>query len=133
MKFIRVIIGCVFLLSAVMKLSDFQNTVLFFSNIVSILNTWIRGGLSMLILIELIFSIAVLQTKIDILVIYNLMIILLIMFSGIGMMFLFLKIENCGCFGTIFQTNPILTIAKNVILIGLILFLKKRENRIYDG
>ena len=87
----------------------------------------------MLILIELFFSLAVLQIKTNIQVIYTLMIILLFIFSGISVLFLFLKMKNCGCFGAAFRTDPILTIGKNVVLIGLILFLKKRGNRIYAG
>jgi hypothetical protein len=114
-----------------MKLSDFQNTLLFFSTSFSISSTWIRIGLSSLIFFELMISVVFFQTKTDYCAIYNLMIIVLVIFLAMSVVFLFLNVKNCGCFGTVFKTNPVVTIAKNILLIGLILLQKKREHKIY--
>ncbi len=130
---IKYFVGLFFLVSAVLKLVDFQNSILFFSDIFKLTFGWSKFGLFLIILLELVFASAMMQTKFKIQLVYSAMIVILLLFSGISLIFFGLDIENCGCFGTIIQTDPILTIGKNILLIGLILFLKKHEGGVSDG
>lgn len=84
---IKYFIGIFFLLSAVMKLADFQNSVQFFSDVFELTFGWIKFGLASVILIELFFASAVLQTKFKIQLIYSVMILVLLLFSGMSLIF----------------------------------------------
>lgn len=130
---IKYFVGLFFLLSAVMKLVDFQNSVLFFSDVFNLTFGWSKFGLFLIILLELVFAAAMMQKKFKIQLVYSAMIVALVLFSGVSLVFFGLGLENCGCFGTIVQTDPILTIGKNILLIGLVLFLKKHEGGVGDG
>ena len=125
--FMRYFIGVVFLLTALSKLIDFQLTNEFFANLSGIAFKWVSIGLGLVILIELILAGALVYSKHKIQLVYSISLILLVTFSVFSALLIFSDAENCGCFGALIKSNPILTIFKNTILITFVYFLKRQE------
>ena len=90
-KMIKYFVGIFFLLFAIMILIDFQNSVQFFSDVFDLTFGWIKFGLTLIILLELVFASAVMQTKYRVQLVYSIMIFSLLLFSGMSMIFFYLS------------------------------------------
>ena len=127
LSFIRIILGCTFLLSAALKLVSIENFELyvysfgFFSFVLVSFLTRFLILCEFLIGIALIFRIFYKQTwwaAIAMLCGFSLFLVYAAMFRGD---------ENCHCFGDVIELNPIPSILKNILLTGLLLFVKQQK------
>jgi len=132
MDLLRYLIVVVFFVSAAMKIADFINTAYFFSYSFGISSTITRLLLFILISVELFLGLAIVA-KVNILQqIYSATIILMILFILIEIGFIYKGIDNCGCFGTVWKMNPVVSIIKTFILVFVILLLKRNtKNEIH--
>ena len=124
---IRIILGCTFLLSATLKLISIENFELyvysfgFFSFVLVSFLTRILILCEFLIGIALIFKIFYKQTwwaAITMLCGLSLFLVYAAAFRGN---------ENCHCFGDVIELNPLPSILKNILLIGLLLLVKQQK------
>ena len=124
---IRIILGCTFLLSATLKLISIENFELyvysfgFFSFVLVSFLTRILILCEFLIGIALIFKIFYKQTwwaAITMLCGLSLFLVYAAVFRGN---------ENCHCFGDVIELNPLPSILKNILLIGLLLLVKQQK------
>ena len=125
--FIKYFIGMVFLLSAFSKLIDFPATVAFFVNLSGMVFKWVSIGLVLMIIIELSLAVAIVYSRQNIQLVYSATLVLFVTFSVFSTLLIFSDAENCGCFGTLIKSDPLLTILKNIVLIWLVHFLKRQE------
>lgn len=131
--FIRVIVGIVFILSAISKL---KSPGLFEITLIDqgfTADRMIAAYLSrILISLELFIGIAFLQPFLLKKIVAPLTIFMLTAFS-IYLLYLLIfaaDTENCGCFGELVKMSPLESLLKNVVLIGLVLyFFIKAESR----
>ncbi|MFI5171032.1 MAG: MauE/DoxX family redox-associated membrane protein [Chitinophagales bacterium] len=124
---IRIFVGVVFILSAIFKLLDIDvfelyifSLQVFTFNISSVFARLIIG-------IELIIGV-LLITNIHFKKIWLATVLLLTVFS----IFLVVQIikgynENCHCFGEMLQLSPAESLIKNILLIGLLLIIKTKQ------
>ncbi len=125
--FIRILIGTVFILSAIFKLVSIDTFELYIFSL-----QWFNFNTAaiiarLIISVELLLGI-LLITNIRYAIIWRITVILLTIFS----LFLLYQVirgekENCHCFGEMLRLSPLESLVKNIILIGL-LFLIKKEN-----
>lgn len=126
---LRFFISIVFFVSAVTKIADFQNTVIFFKDIFALSILVVKPMLMLLVLAEIIISGLVVFNLFNMQNIYTCIIYLLLFFNLIGIYLIAMRVDNCGCFGTEYTVKPISTIIKNIILIGIVFILRKKENK----
>ena len=124
---IRIILGCTFLLSATLKLISIENFELyvysfgFFSYVLVSFLTRILILCEFLIGIALIFRIFYKQTWWA----------AFTMLCGLSLFLIYAAVfrgnENCHCFGDVIELNPLPSILKNILLIGLLLLVKQQK------
>ena len=112
---VRYTIALLFLISALTKIVDIQNTVTFFTEVFGMEHNLLLVATTILILIEL-FIVYRLFINDDVWV-YRLIILMLGLFILISTYFIYQDISNCGCFGTSIESDPVLTIIKNLTMI----------------
>ena len=129
MELLRYFIVVVFFVSAAMKIDDFFNTSYFFSNTFGFSITTAKYLLFLLISVELFLGSAI-TAKVTILQkIYSMTIVLLILFVFLQLVFFYKGINNCGCFGTLWKMDPLISIMKTVLLLFIIIILKRNFER----
>jgi len=124
-ELIKYLIATVFLISALAKLVDFKNTIDFFFNVSQLDYSIVKILIVTIILFELVIVFFLVKELYTLNTIYVSIILLLFFFILLNAIFLYLEIENCGCFGTKIITNPLISLIKNMMMIVLLIFLKK--------
>ncbi len=118
-KVFQHLIAFTFLISAILKLIDFEATSLMLQNIFYVDIVLTKTILFLLIIIELsisaflVFNIFRMSTK------YALF-FLSVMFIGFNLVLAYKGIDNCGCFGAFIKQAPFVGIIKNIAIIGMI-------------
>ncbi len=107
----------IFLVSGLSKYLSFEDTLIYFASLIKISFPLLSLLLWILILSELLIPVLVWINGFQSKTIFRLILILLVSFLITNIVFLFLGLENCGCFGVEIQSHPVLGIAKTVILI----------------
>ena len=132
---VRIIVGVVFILSAVSKLKSIG----LFE--ISLIDQGITAGrmtaaylTRILISFELFLGVAFLQTFLLKKIVAPLTIFLLTAFSIylLYLMIFSVHTENCGCFGEVVKMSPFESLFKNMVLIGLVYYLFIRTKRIKE-
>lgn len=114
----------IFLVSGLSKYLSFEDTLIYFATLTMISLPLLSFLLWILILSELLIPALVWMNGFQSKTVFRLILILLISFLITNIVFLFLGLENCGCFGVRIQSHPVLGIAKTVILIIIWSFLR---------
>ena len=114
----------VFILSAVSKLIDFNNTMNLYLSITGLSYETIKAGLVIIIMMELFFAFLILFGFVKKKQVYFSLVIMIAAFTAVNILFLLLGIDNCGCFGTLFKIGPLESIGKNIFLIILLFLLR---------
>jgi hypothetical protein len=105
---------------------DFQNTTSLFVNITGLSLSMVKIGLAGIILAEAGLAWVYFWQQLPMRVFINLTMMLLFLFSVTSFLLYLMGVNNCGCFGTMITTQPLMTIGKNMALIVLILFFRKK-------
>jgi len=124
---IRILIGTVFIVSAVFKIISIDTFELYIFSL-----QWFTFNIAavlarLIISVELLLGI-LLITNIRYRVIWKITVILLGAFS----LFLFYQVirgeeENCHCFGEMLRLSPLESLLKNILLIGMLFLIKKEH------
>ncbi len=120
-------ISTVFMLSALAKLIDFDNTVVYFQRLSGFGSQTVEISIALLLFIEMLIAFTLpidcrFQTMIQ-----DATLLLLAFFLGLSLTLTFTGIKSCGCFGTYWVSHPWLTVVKNVVLITIMIISR------YDG
>lgn len=120
-------ISTVFMLSALAKLIDFDNTVVYFQRLSGFDSQTVEISIALLLFFEMLIAFTLpidcrFQTMIQ-----DATLLLLAFFLGLSLTLTFTGIKNCGCFGTYWVSHPWLTVVKNVVLITIMIISR------YDG
>lgn len=113
-----------FILSAVTKLIDLNNTVNLYISITGLSYGTIKVGLVTIIIMELFFAFLILFGFVKKYQVYFSLVIMIAAFTAANILFLLFGIDNCGCFGTLFKIGPLESIGKNIFLIILLFLLR---------
>lgn len=115
----------IFLVSGISKYLSFEDTLIYFASLTMISFPLLSFLLWILIISELLIPALVWMNGFQSKTVFWLILILLVSFLITNIVFLFLGLENCGCFGIGIQSHPVLGIAKTVILIMIWGFLRR--------
>lgn len=124
---VRYLIAVLFLVSAITKITDFKNTILFFENIFEVDYFLVKTGLIILILLELFIVYGFIVKGVNSVNFYKSVAGLLAVFIMTSLYFEIREINNCGCFGASIESSPLLTIIKNILIIAGLIFLVRKE------
>jgi hypothetical protein len=117
----------VFLVSAVGKGFNFNNTVNYYMGITNLSSTFLIILLGLLILIEMAISVFVWIEDVESKPLFISIMILLGLFLTTNIFFLFRGTDNCGCFGAGIQSHPTIGIIKTTSLILIWIYLRKKS------
>lgn len=123
-KIIRYFFAVVFLLSAAAKIMDSRNTIYFISSFMKLGYSFIQYSLLFLIVLEIVIALAFITDywKKKIILIPTLLLLTGFIFLNI---FMIIKgFSNCGCFGTIIESNPVVSLIKNLFLFLFLISIK---------
>lgn len=126
--FFKYIFIVIFLVSAVSKLMSFDETRIYFVAITKISYPAITSLLWILVFAELLFSVLVWMNGLQLRSIYVLVQFLLGTFLFTNILFFFMGVENCACFGTAIQSHPAIGTIKTIFLMTIVYYL--REGRL---
>lgn len=121
---IKYFLGMVFLFSAITKLIDYHSTVELFENLLAINIISAKILLSVLILVELIITYLIVGDYIEKKFVFQTIIGMLLIFLFVSILFGVYGYSNCGCFGAEIISSPLISIAKNILLLSLLFYLK---------
>jgi hypothetical protein len=118
-------LGIIFLLSALLKLIDFNSTVELFADMLGFEIILIRIFLMFLILVELIIAYLIIEDYVKNKYIFFTIGGMIAAFILVNFFFLVKGYNNCGCFGKLVNSSPLLSVIKNVILLYGLFYLWK--------
>lgn len=122
---IKYILGVVFLLSAFLKLIDFNATVELFTNILGFGIWLLRIFLALLILVELIIAYLIIEDYLKYKFVFLVIGGMIAAFILVNFSFWIKGYNNCGCFGSLVNSTPLLSMIKNAILLYGLFYLWK--------
>lgn len=130
---IRLLVGCLFITTAVLKLfslDEFEVYIYSFQIFSFVFSTVVAR---MVIAAEMLLGIC-LMSKMLYKHAWYLTQLMLIGFTGLLVYTaIFRNDSNCHCFGSFIEVNPVLSIVKNLVTIGLLLFVRKEEDYQFRG
>jgi hypothetical protein len=112
--------------SAIAKLWDLKNTMVYFATLLKLEINQVKFVLVFFIVAELLFAVLVFCGWLKYNVVYYVLVSLMLFFICFNLFFLLNGYDNCGCFGTTIITSPLTSLCKNILLIGAIMYLRKR-------
>jgi len=127
MNYFRYFFIVVFLLSALLKGIDLNETTLIFSSITGLSPVLVKIPLLGLILLEISISWLIYRKTYTHNYIYRLILLLLGFFLIVSVVLFVSDAGNCGCFGTTITTTPMMSIIKNTLLIIIFYYMENRE------
>lgn len=121
---IKYFLGIVFLFSAISKLIDYSATVELFEGLLAINMIIAKLILSILILVELIFTYFIVGGYIEKMFVFQSILWMLLVFLFINILFAIKGYNNCGCFGSEIISSPLISFVKNMFLLVGLIYLK---------
>lgn len=124
-KFIRIFIGLIFVFSSVSKAIEIENfsfllmsygykNLMFFAPFITGLEFFI--GLSFILGFQK-------KWFLRISLLFTLILLAVFLYG-----YIYLNISDCGCFGTLVQMKPSITIVKSIVLLGMIFLIYRKGN-----
>jgi len=126
----RYVLILTFLVSAVLKIIDFHNTVIMMSDIFNLGFRNTKWIISFLIILEIFISAAIFKNWQENKIIYAGIVCTLCIFFILNIIFMMKGIINCGCMGTLIVSSPQFSSAKNVMLLFIFIFISKPGKQI---
>ncbi len=120
------IISSIFAFSASLKILSFEESVLLFEEQFKVNFLFLALMLISLICLEILCAVGLWQNN---RLASKLSIALVIFFSTVVVLQLVLGVNNCGCFGTLIEISPSITLLKNMIILTLLTFILRRTGR----
>lgn len=129
-KYIMILI---FLISAIFKLMDYQNTAILISDLLGLTVIMSKMGLSLTIVIELFLLIAILKDWQKKKTVYGFGLFVFCSFIILNVTFIKNNVENCGCMGTLIANDPFFSLIKSVIMLILFVYISSNKEEVqYD-
>lgn len=121
---IRLLFVLVFLFSAITKLLDFNNTIYLINGFLGLGYSITKYALLLLIVLEIVIALVFITDywKKKIILIPTLL--LLIGFISLNVFMMLKCFSNCGCFGTVIESNPLISLIKNLFLFVFLISVK---------
>ncbi len=123
-KIIRSIFVLIFLFSAITKLVDFNNTIYFINGFLGLGYSITKYSLLSLIVFEIMIALLFATDYWKKEIVLNATLLLMVSFIFINVFMMLKGYSNCGCFGTMIESNPIISLIKNLFLVTGLLVLK---------
>jgi len=123
--FNKFLFAVIFLGSAIGKIVEFDHSLIHFAGMTRISFPLLTSFLRILILIELIIPLLVWMNGFRSKIIYISIQSLLVIFLILNILFFFIGVENCGCFGVSVQSHPKVGILKIIFLLMIVNYLRK--------
>lgn len=124
LKLIEYSIALLYCFSAVVKLIDFNNSKIFIAELITINLATANILLMLLIFIELIIALLLLTGKLKVKIFSTVLILITVGFIIINIFMLAKGYTNCGCFGTVIESSPLITIIKNLLVLFGVTYYK---------
>lgn len=122
----RLTISFVFMASAIMKLADFEDSIDLIQEMFDLQHHNARLLLAISILFEIMMAMLVVVRHFQSSETYLILILAISLFIVINGWQIYTQQENCGCFGTMVQMSPVVTLAKNCFLLFLAVSIRKK-------
>lgn len=119
---IEIIIGSTFLVSAITKLTDFNNTVNFIISITGTNYSTVKTGLVFLSLLEIAIGISFFVKVWTKSYLFYTITGLLLLFILLNIYLMVQGYSNCGCFGTQIVSSPFASLVKNALIILFMIY-----------
>ena len=126
-KILRILIGILFLISSILKLTDIDDTIIYLRSITSFSAILIKIGLYVLIVLEAVTASAIFVYDFSNKILIDWVIILLSCFLIVSLIFLVNGNANCACLGVRISSSPIISIIKNILLLFTVIILKHKN------
>jgi len=110
--------------SALMKLFDFENTVIYFQRLSGFGSETVGVSVALLIFSEMLIAFTLPIDWRGQRMIQDATLLILTLFLGLSLTLAFTGVESCGCFGTYWVSHPWLTVVKNLVLIAIMVILR---------
>lgn len=123
---LKYILAFVFISSALMKLIDLRNTINLYAAYFDLSYDFTRILLVVLIITEVTFAVLIVSELLKNKIVFYLITSALIVFTSVSIVLMVKGVDNCGCFGTLLPDKPIISIFKNLILLAVLFFLRKK-------
>lgn len=114
----------VFLFSAITKLVDFNNTVYFIDSFLGLGFSITKYSLLLLIVFEVMIALLFATDFWKKKIVLNVTLLLMVCFIFINIFMMLKGFSNCGCLGTMIESDPIISLIKNLFLVTGLLVVK---------
>jgi uncharacterized membrane protein YphA (DoxX/SURF4 family) len=121
---IRSIFVLIFFFSAITKLVDFNNTIYLINGFIGLGYSVIKYSLLLLIVFEIMIALLFATDFWKREIVLNVTLLLMVSFIFINVFMMLKGYSNCSCFGTMIESNPIISLIKNLFLVTGLLVLK---------
>ena len=121
---IRSIFVLIFLFSAITKLLDFNNTIYFINGFLGLGYSITKYALLLLIIFEIMIALLFATDFLKKKIVFNVTLSLMVSFVFVNVFMIIKGFSNCGCFGTMIESNPIISLIKNLFLVIGLLVVK---------
>ena len=128
-KILKYMLIFIFLLSALLKTIDFSNTTFLFNKILNLTYEYTKVSLMVLITIELFISAILFKGWYYHNVIYFFCLIVFNLFVIINLSFIIRGVEDCGCMGTFFISDPLFSLIKSIIILVIFVFISSNQKQ----
>lgn len=127
---IQTLVGVVFLFSAVTKIADLISTSIFFSLLTGIDYVIMKYLVLILCFVEMIIGALFIFGAWRRKNIYLFISTLIGLFVGINIMMMIDGESNCGCFGTMLASSPLLSLIKNLVIFSIMETVRRKEDKL---
>lgn len=110
--------------SALMKLLDFENTVIYFQRLSGFGSETVGISVALLIFSEMLIAFTLPIDWRGQRMIQDATLLILTLFLGLSLTMAVTGVKNCGCFGASWVSHPWLTVVKNLALIAIMVRLR---------
>ena len=132
-KFFKYILIVAFLISAVFKLADFENTILLITKIMALSYSGAKAGLIILIIVELFISLVFFREWYAHKIFFHFIMSVFVFFIIINITFINNGVENCGCLGASVTSSPWIGLLKNIVMASLFAFITVKKKKNHNG
>lgn len=128
-KIIAIVIGFVFVFSALAKLFDFVNTVNFIMSVTGLTYSLSKFGLLTLTFCEIVIGFAFIFNYWRVPIMLYSTYTLIAFFILVNIVLFLRGYSNCGCFGTLIESSPIISLIKNLLIIIYLIAVPYSNNK----
>ena len=129
-RIVEYLIAAIFIISALLKLLDFQNTANFISGFSGIGYSTVKPSLILLSSIEMLIGLLFIAKLWENNPAYFGILSLTVFFIIISLFMAFKGYSNCGCFGTQIESYPVISLIKNFLIAAFMIAVKSHNKLI---